>query len=120
MGITVSGLDAIKARIDAHVARVKAGAQDAIVEAVDGTYDDSKAACPYDETKKEGEPHLRDSAKKKVGELVGWVSYGSDEVNWEKFVELGTSRMRARPYLFPNFVRNGQKFKERCKRLAEG
>src|SRR5258706_2263510 len=120
MGFTVSGLDGIKARIDAHVAIVKVEVQDAIEWAVANTYDDSQKDCPYDQKKPAGEPHLRDSAKKKVGKLEGWVSYGNDEVDWEKFVELGTSKMRPQPYLFPAFIRNGKKFREQCKRIAGG
>jgi HK97 gp10 family phage protein len=111
MGFTVTGLDAIKARIDAHVARVKAGAQDALEQAVDGTFDDSQHDCPVDKG------DLKASGKKEVGDLEGSISYGTDH---NFYVELGTSRMRAQPFLFPAFVRNGRKFKAQCKRLAKG
>lgn len=115
--VTIIGMDDFFADLDKEIARIQAGAEAAVAEAVEGTFEDSQKAVPYDETTKhEGSyVHLKDSAEKDVQGLEGSLSYGTDH-NW--FVEMGTSRMGAQPYLNPAFESNAQKFVKACEDLV--
>jgi len=116
--IDITGLDELLAALDAEVARIEAGAEAAVAEAVEGTFEDSQKAVPYDAVTKHppGYVHLKDSAEKEAEGLEGSVTYGTDH-NW--YVEMGTSRMGAQPFLNPAFESNAQKFVKACEDLVK-
>jgi len=53
---------------------------------------------------------LRDSITHKVNDADSSVEVGSD-VHYASYVELGTSRMRAQPYLRPSIERHSSEYK---------
>ena len=114
--VILVGLEDFFADLDTAFAQLEAECEGAIAEAVEGTFDDSQKAVPYDAVTKheEGYVHLKDSAEKQVEGLEGEVSYGTDHA-W--YVEMGTSRMAAQPYLNPAFERNAQRFVQALKDL---
>ena len=116
-GGEIVGLNDFFAALDAEMARIETGAENAVAEAVEGTFDDSQAAVPYDATTKHesGYVHLKDSAEKDVQGLEGSVSYGTDHA---EYVEHGTSRMAAQPYLNPAFESNSKKFVQAAQELG--
>lgn len=109
--INMLGEKEILARLNLVEPNVRQQANDAIAKAVQSTYDGSQAACPYDATKGADEPHLRDSAQKETHDLGGSVSYGGNGVDWQWYVELGTCKMSANPFLGPNFLLAEQQLK---------
>lgn len=96
--VNVTGNDAIIANLGSLNGAVKAGVQKAIENALQATYDGSQNDVPV------LSGALKASGAITVGDLQGSVSYGDDTVDYAVFVEEGTSRMSAQPYLFPNFV----------------
>lgn len=116
--IDILGLDEVLAALDAEEARIEIGAQNAVAEAVENTYDKSQARVPYDAVTrhKAGYVHLKDSGEKKVNGLEGSVSYGTDHA---EYVEHGTSRMQAQPYLFPPFEDSQQQLVKACEELLQ-
>lgn len=118
MSITIEGIDDVLAAFDVLDAQIEAGAQNAVAEAVEGTYDESQRRVAYDAVTKHesGYVHLRDSGEKEVGELEGSVSYGTDHC---EFVEFGTSKMAAQPYLLPSFELIRPTFTKACEELTK-
>lgn len=118
MSITIEGIDNVLAAFDALDAQFETGAQNAVAEAVDGTYDESQRRVPYDAVTKHpsGYVHLRDSGEKEIGELEGSVSYGTDHC---LFIEFGTSKMPPQPYLGPGFEVGRQTLLKACKELTK-
>lgn len=93
--------------------KVSAQAQDAIaaliVQATEGTYTDSQDTVAVDT----GE--LKDSGYKVTSTRnEGLVGYGTDHC-W--YVELGTSKMAAQPYLLPAFLTWGDWLKQELQGL---
>lgn len=107
--IEILGAAAIQAKLDAFLVKKREQVQSAIEHAVDTTYDGSQNDVAVDT----GE--LKSTGKKEVGELQGSVSYGSDHCY---YVELGTSRQPAQPFLFPNFIRAGDQLKAECQQIV--
>jgi HK97 gp10 family phage protein len=114
--VILVGLEDFFNDLDTAIQQLEAGCEVAVTEAVDGTYDDSQKDVPYDAVTKHegGYVHLKDSAEKEVKGLEGEVSYGTDHA-W--YVEMGTSKMGAQPYLNPAFESNAQKFVQKLKDL---
>ena len=87
--------------LDKTILDTKNRVQGLINDAVQECYDGSQKDCPYDDSNDDAEhEHLRDSGTMEVGELSGSVSYGTDHCD---YVEFGTYKMAAQPYLLPNF-----------------
>lgn len=95
MSVNVSGLDAIVSGLNMALQKVHDGANTAIANAVQATYDGSQADVAVDTG------DLRASGTMETHDGGGSVTYGTDHC-W--YVELGTSKMAAQPYLYPNFV----------------
>ena len=114
--IDLTGMDDVLAALDAKIAQIEAGAEVAIAEAVEGTLADSQATVPFDAVTKHesGYVHLSESAEREIDGLEGSVTYGTDHA-W--YVDLGTSKMAAQPYLEPAFERNAKKLKAACEDL---
>jgi len=117
-GIEIEGVDDLLAALDAEMARIETGAENAVAQAVEGTFEDSQKAVPYDAVTRHesGYVHLRDSAEKDVQGLEGSLTYGTDHA---EYVEFGTSRMVAQPYLGPAFETNSKKFVQACEDLVQ-
>jgi HK97 gp10 family phage protein len=115
--IQIIGIDAAIAAIDAKIAQIQAECELAISEAVDQTYDESQARVAYDNVTKHDDDymHLKDSAVKEVDGLQGSLTYGTDHVF---YVEHGTSRMAAQPFLNPSFEIAKGPFIQKCQDAA--
>lgn len=118
MSITIDGIDEALAALDALLLHVERGSENAVAEATQGTFDDSQDLVPYDSVTKHSDDyvHLQDSAKQETNGLEGSVSYGTDHC---EFVEFGTSKMAAQPYLNPAFEVNAPKLVKACEDLVK-
>jgi hypothetical protein len=97
-GATVTGAQAVNARLQQVLDNAHTGINAGIAHAVDVTYDGSQTDVAVDKG------DLKASGVKKTSDLYGEVSYST---NHPWFVELGTCKMRAQPYLYPNFINGG-------------
>ena len=95
MGVQVSGVNGVLARCDLVVTNTRAQANAAIGTAVKATFDGSQNDCPVDKG------DLKASGTSETHDLGGSVTYGTDHC-W--YPELGTVKMPAHPYLFPNYT----------------
>lgn len=120
--IQIIGMDALFTAIDANIEALRAGSVEAVTEVVDSTFDDSQTLVPYDSVTKHTSDyvHLKDRAAKDVqdeGDVIeGSVTYGTDHC---EFVEHGTTRQRAQPYLNPAFEANKGKLIQKCQDLVK-
>lgn len=117
--LKIEGLEQALEGFDLLFGQIEGETQKAIEQAVEQTFEESQRDVPYDHVTKHepGYVHLRDSGKKEVGHLEGSVSYGTDH-SW--YVEQGTSRQAAQPFLNPAFERARARLLVRAKVIAKG
>ncbi len=101
MSESIIGLASVLGSLDAFGSMMKARLEHAIADATEGTFNDAVDAVPVDT----GE--LKDSASMTVAPTKGTVTFGTNHA-W--YIELGTHKMSAQPYLLPAFESNGAKF----------
>lgn len=106
---SVSGTTQVIAAMQAVLASVHAQANTAIADAVQTTFDGSQIDCPVDK----GE--LIASGTSETHDLGGSVTYGTDHC-W--YVELGTYKMAAQPYLYPNFIAGCTQLIDDCRSIT--
>lgn len=99
ISISVSGQQEIIANIEAKLAELQRKVNDAVQGAGIDCAADAKQHCPVDTGR------LRSSIQYVPGKMECKVG---TNVSYGPFVELGTSKMGARPFLFPAFVKAGQ------------
>lgn len=92
----------VMTRLNLVEPNVRQQANDAIANAVQTTYDGSQNDVPV----LSGD--LKASGTSETHDLGGSVTYGTDHA-W--YPELGTRKMSARPYLYPNFLVASQQLK---------
>lgn len=106
--ITVSGMDAIFAKIDRRIAEIERRAEQAIQGAGIDTQADAKLHCPVGTPESTGIKgyhggRLRASILyKRTGQYSCAVG---TNVKYGPYVELGTYKMKARPFLFPGYLK---------------
>lgn len=110
ISITVSGEREIIANIEATLARLQKQVNEAVQGAGIDCAADAKQHCPVGTPESTGIKgyaggRLRSSIQYVPGHMQCKV--GTD-VEYAWYVELGTYKMGARPFLFPAFVRAGQ------------
>ena len=95
----------VMARLNLVDANVRQQANDAIARAVQATYDGSQADCPV----LSGD--LKASGAMETHDLGGSVTYSTTHC-W--YIELGTRKMPAQPFLGPNFLLAEQQLQADC------
>jgi HK97 gp10 family phage protein len=93
VGIRIRGLSSARRRLDSLADRIAGATQDAISEFADDVVNHMKGVVPVDTGK------LRDSISKEVNGMN--VTVGPRGVDYAAFVEYGTSRGPAQPYVRP-------------------
>lgn len=93
MGIRARGLSAAQQRLNRLADRIAGATEEAISDFADEVVDHMKGVVPVDTGK------LRDSISKKVDGLK--VTVGPRGVEYASYVENGTSRSPAQPYVAP-------------------
>jgi len=108
MSITLGGYNDVVKNMQAWAQAVKKNAQNALFDSLDELLLNAQHDCPY----KTG--HLHDSLTREIdadgmhGQVYTPVIYGL-------FVEMGTRRMAAQPFLYPNWKREIPLFQERIR-----
>jgi len=97
MTVGMSGADALIASLGELDTVTRLAVTRALYFFAKATFDEAEATVPVDT----GELH--DSAYMDVGDLKGEVGFDSDHA---VYVELGTYKMAAQPYLLPAFEHN--------------
>lgn len=112
MGIRARGLDAARRRLEGIADRVAGVTEEAVAEFAADVETHMKGVVPVDTGV------LRDSIKaEKAGD--GWT-VGPRGVDYAEFVENGTSRSPAQPYVAPTLVWAKQEGPKRIARRIEG
>ncbi len=109
VSIEITGMGEIQANLYRKLQELQNNVQAAIEDVTTSTFDDSQRDCPVDKG------DLKASGQKEIGVLEGSVSYSTDH-NW--FVELGTRKMHAHPYLGPNFQRDSMRLENKLKAMT--
>lgn len=107
--VNVAGTDAIFHAMDELIQRNHTQLQAAVERATLACYAGALDRVPV------ATGALRDSAYEQVDDLMGTVGFGTDHC---LYVELGTSRMAAQPYLVPAFVEAKVKFLDDCQTIV--
>ena len=111
--ISLQGVDEIIAKLNAINANVNKLTNTALKAAAVPVLEDAKATTEFkDRTGKLRELLKTSSVKTKDGVkyvLVGVDKSDNSEIFYAKFLEFGTSRMAARPFLGPAYERNKHK-----------
>ncbi len=107
LSVTVEDADVVLKALGQLEPDVMNKAMDQLGGAANETLDDATAACPYDEDNKEpGHVHLKDTGKvEKVDDGYN-VTFGEgleDGGDRAWYIELGTVKQVAQPFLFPAF-----------------
>lgn len=112
MGIRARGIQAAQQRLNRIADRIAGVTQDAIEEFADEVVEHMKGVVPVDTGK------LRDSiSAEQQGE--GWT-VGPRGVEYAEYVENGTSRSPAQPYVAPTLAWAKQEGPKRIARRIEG
>jgi len=109
VSIEITGMGEIQANLYRKLQELQQNVQVAIEDTPNRSFDDSQRDCPVDKG------DLKASGKKEIGVLEGSVSYSTDH-NW--FVELGTRKMHAQPFLGPNFQRDSMQLDRELKAMT--
>lgn len=112
MGIRARGLSSARRRLQGIADRVAGVTEEAINEFADDVVNHMKGVVPVDTGK------LRDSIEKK-SEGTG-VTVGPRGINYAEFVEYGTSRAPAQPYVRPTIQWARENGPKRIARRIEG
>lgn len=118
MSVETIGIGEALTALDEFIAKVQIDCEVAVNEAVEQTFNRSQELVPYDSKTAHapGYVHLKDSASKEVDGLSGSVTYGTDH---SEYVEQGTSRMAAQPYLNPAFEGAKGPFLQKCQEAGQ-
>lgn len=109
LSVSISGADNILSKLVRIPIIGKFLVDGEVRHALEGTLADSQDACPYDDTNTT-EEHLRDTGHiEYTGSSSGSVVYGTDHC-W--YIELGTYKMAAQPFLGPAFEKNTQDLRD--------
>jgi HK97 gp10 family phage protein len=111
--VTIEGLDELRKQlVDAEKA-IRAGLRDAVQESIDAIRNDARRDVPVDTGK------LRDSIEAAPGPsgLSGIV--GTFGVHYAPFVEHGTSKRPARPFMLPAAERERRRLPDRISDAVE-
>lgn len=111
ISITVSGVQAVQSALVAAMTRRKALAAAAIQKAAFDCQSQAQQTAPVDTGFLRNSIHVEQDGEASYRVVVG-ASYG-----W--YVELGTHRMRARPFLFPAYVMANKALLEALKRIGQ-
>jgi HK97 gp10 family phage protein len=111
------GLSAALAAIDAHLAQIEQGAAEAVKEVGDLATKDAQDGCPVSATSTAGHVHMRETIHAEADGLYS-VSIGTDK-EYGPYVEHGTSRMRAQPFMFPAFEKNRGVLQSKCGQVVK-
>jgi HK97 gp10 family phage protein len=106
--VEIDGMSALFVALDAFTEALKAKANEAVQGAGIECEAEAKQACPVDTGR------LRSSIAYTPGDLECTVG---TPVEYAAFVELGTSKQKAQPYLFPAFLKASQSFQDEMKAL---
>ncbi len=112
VSIEVTGMGEIQANLYRKLYELQNNVQAAIEDTTNGTFDDSQRDCPVDKG------DLKASGEKEIGVLEGSVSYGNAKVDYPWYVELGTRKMHAQPFLGPNFQRGSMQLGNELKAMT--
>lgn len=104
-GISVEGLAELNARLNLAVVRTRAAAEAAVRAEVEAVGDDAEAAAP----ERTGE--LRRGIRRESGGLEGSVAATARH---SKFVEHGTSKAPAQPFMSPAAERSRRRWPARA------
>ena len=110
MTIDVTQLAALARDLRGAPRRVERHLEQAVAKTARDIAADAQASAPVDTGA------LRNSISADVGGMEAVIGPG---VHYGGYVELGTSRMRAQPYLFPAADRHERPFAEACADAAE-
>ncbi len=126
MNVTVSGLDALRRKLQAMQAQVKAEVQASLEQSGAEMVATARALAPVDEGElrdsivmsKPGEltPLYGGGGQRKVGDLAVRVTAGDARTRYAFHIEAGTSKMAARPYFWPAYRVLKKKIKGRTSR----
>lgn len=108
--ITVSGASAIEAKLKQLMERKQEAIKAAINKAAFDTEALAKANAPVDTG------FMKSSIHAVPGEGESSVNVGAS-YSW--YVELGTHKMKAQPFLFPAYIKNVRVLKEVLRRIME-
>ncbi len=101
MTVDVQGANTLISALGALDVMTQVRAMAAIVDAANACADDARSTVPFDDSNTDANhEHLRDTEYVHFEELGAEVGFDSDHA---VYVELGTYKMAAQPYLLPAF-----------------
>lgn len=103
LSIEIKGLTSLSDKLKSLVPRVRQGARDTVAQTLLAIETDAKLLAPVDTGRLRSSIH----AEFAPNGLSGKVAV---EVIYAPYVELGTSRQRAQPFLFPAYEKHRQAF----------
>lgn len=122
--VRVNGVEAVQRNLGAYSASVSADLKKAVAAALINIKGDAKERCPVNKRPRRGYigGRLRNSIHEEVDRdgLSGKVIAGNAEVYYAVFVERGTRKMRAQPYMGPAFEAEMPAFVKRVEKATGG
>jgi len=122
--VRVNGVETVQRNLGSYTESVNAGLKKAVASALVNIKGDAKERCPVNKRPRRGYVggRLRNSIHEEVDRsgLAGKVVAGNAEVYYAVFVERGTRKMRAQPYMGPAFEAEMPAFVKRVEKATEG
>lgn len=109
-GATLIGLDGVLGNLQSRVKAIQANAEQALSDSLDELLGNAQGDCPV------LTGQLRDSLTKLMASAQQGYIY-TDKV-YGPFVEMGTRKMAAQPFLYPNWKYEIPLFTERLRKAA--
>lgn len=122
--VRINGVEAVRRNLGTYSADTTKGLKKAVAAALINIKGDAKERCPVNKKPRKGYVggRLRNSIHEEVDRsgLSGKVVAGNAEVYYGEFVERGTRRMRAQPYMGPAFEAEMPAFQRRVEKAVGG
>lgn len=122
--VRINGVETVQRNLGSYTASVNAGLKKAVAAALVNIKGDAKERCPVNKKPRRGYVggRLRNSIHEEVDRsgLSGKVVAGNAEVYYAVFVEKGTRKMRAQPYMGPAFEAEMPAFVKRVEKATGG
>ena len=122
--VKINGVESVRRNLGTYSSSVNAGLKKAVAAALINIKGDAKERCPVNKKPRKGYVggRLRNSIHEEVdrSNLSGKVIAGNAEVYYGEFVERGTRKMRAQPYMGPAFEAEMPAFQRRVEKAVGG